>query len=562
MSAARSGLSLVLLVTLAFVALLTMVNRMETRHGGDEALYTDAALLLRANGDYLTPRTSDGAPRFNKPVLSYWVIDGGLRTFGVNYVAARTGFVLAVAITLVLTWLLGRTLFGSDSGGVVAAAILAGNHNAVYAAERAVPDGLLTLFVTAALLGFSHLLFSPQRNEAGTSRRARSLGWAGSGLAVATKGLLGFGVAFYSLAFARWYRVRLRPPALHGAGAVFLGLALALGWFVAVTFRHGDAPLKSFLFDQVGARVTGGAAGVVGNLLAHVPANLLTVTTDFLPWTVVAVALALVERQRARAFFAGHREGALFVAGWCALLVLIFAAGPVTRARYLLPLYPPLAALAGAFITTLVAGERGRRMGRRLGRTGLALAVLLGLVVVAGGSRVSPSLALTGAAMLFATAVLAWVGHRHWPGPAVATGVWMLMALTVYDGPIRGAFTETPGRTMVAQLATTRAREIVALDVPQDVLAQVHLYSRGQVWPQRLPADTPAGDSRLVGADAILVSGPRALELAAAGYRLDPAGHANRRFPAADVWELIRHGDREAVFSRQRIPYFIATPPR
>lgn len=528
------------------------------RYGGDEALYTDAALQMVRTGDYVTPRYADGGARFQKPVLGYWLIVGSWQLLGTSYLAARLPFVLALGGVLFLTALLALRLFRSTPAAVAATALLAGNHNVIYAAERAVPDGPLTLFTLVALLGFAGLLFPGP--DPGDPRTRRLLAWTGTGLAVATKGLVGALVAGYSLAFALLRRrsTGVPPGRLLGAGSLVVGLALALAWFVAVTVQNGDAALRGFLFDQVGARLGPETGTVMRTFLRHVPAYLLTLASDFLPWSALVVLLAALDRDGLRAHLREHRDAWLFVAGWSVLLVLVFSIGNLTRPRYVLPLYPLLAAALAALLGDLAQGARGAGLLARLATPARVVAFLPGVVLLLGGLRIDGLLAATGLAWIGATLVLVRIARRNWPGPVVAVGLWLLVAMGVYDGPVRVVFSPAPGPDIVAALDRegVAGEGLVAAGVPDRVLAQIHVVSGGRAWPEEIPGDAPPA-----GARAALVGPAAAPAYAAAGWRLVPAGFEYKPFGTRQILALIRGPDREAVYASRRVDYALALPP-
>src|SRR3954451_13973159 len=60
----------------------------------DEAFYAEAGREMAATGDWLTPHYS-GEPRFQKPILTYWLIAATYSVTGVGEVGARVWSALA-----------------------------------------------------------------------------------------------------------------------------------------------------------------------------------------------------------------------------------------------------------------------------------------------------------------------------------------------------------------------------------------------------------------------------------------------------------------------------------
>src|SRR5215203_3935095 len=71
----------------------------------NEAFYVETPREMIERGDYVFP-TFNYEPRLNKPVLSYWIVAGFYKLFGVSVAVQRIpiaiGGVLLVAIAFVL----------------------------------------------------------------------------------------------------------------------------------------------------------------------------------------------------------------------------------------------------------------------------------------------------------------------------------------------------------------------------------------------------------------------------------------------------------------------------
>src|SRR5262245_15975291 len=71
---ASAGIAASFLLALVFLAALLPSLSQTARYHTDESYYTDAALQMITTGDWITPRTAEGAPRFQKPIVTYWVV--------------------------------------------------------------------------------------------------------------------------------------------------------------------------------------------------------------------------------------------------------------------------------------------------------------------------------------------------------------------------------------------------------------------------------------------------------------------------------------------------------
>jgi len=106
----------------------------------DERHYTDGAMAMLRDHDWLTPKTPEGLPRFNKPPLAYWATTASFALFGVSPLAARLPFLLAGCGTILLTWRLARKLTGSENIALLAALIVLSHVQFLLAAVRNIPD--------------------------------------------------------------------------------------------------------------------------------------------------------------------------------------------------------------------------------------------------------------------------------------------------------------------------------------------------------------------------------------------------------------------------------------
>ena len=111
----------------------------------DEPRYAVCVREMRARGDWIFPRFN-GEPRYQKPILIYWLMGlgtalGGDNPFGVRLVSAVAG-----AATVLGTWWLGRRMFG-PRGGRLAALILATAPIAIAESKLATTDATLSLWL-------------------------------------------------------------------------------------------------------------------------------------------------------------------------------------------------------------------------------------------------------------------------------------------------------------------------------------------------------------------------------------------------------------------------------
>ena len=197
-----------------FLALLPFAGNYIAHHP-DERHYTDGAIKMLKDGQWLSPRGADDSYRFRKPILAYWAVAGGIALLGFHALGARIVFLLAASGVVYLTYRIALLIYRDRRSALLAGAIIAANVQVLMAAARSIPDGLLSFFMTLSILGFTGILV-----DRGSKRRWYWAAYLGAGLALASKGGLALVVVgyFFVVALAthgrRGPRLLLHLPSL------------------------------------------------------------------------------------------------------------------------------------------------------------------------------------------------------------------------------------------------------------------------------------------------------------------------------------------------------------
>jgi 4-amino-4-deoxy-L-arabinose transferase-like glycosyltransferase len=326
----------------------------------DEPAYAQAAREMMERGDWVTP-TFNGNPRFDKPVLFYWLIIASYRIFGVTEFAVRCWSALsAVGLTLMLC-LAARRWFGPPAD-LWAGLAFATSALTALLARAAVTDMLLTLFVTAAVLSFLAALESSTQplpllsptsgGEAGVMGKAgrawARAGWGAMALAVLVKGPVGLVIPALALGPAllilREFRSGLRRLIPWEGPVLFL--ALAAPWYVLVWNANGWAFVEGFILKHHVTRYTGVVSSHAGPLWYYLPVILV----GFFPWSgfLPAALWAAWRTARARRAERPADRALVICACWLLGLFLFFSAAGTKLPSYLFPAFPAMALLVGA----------------------------------------------------------------------------------------------------------------------------------------------------------------------------------------------------------------------
>jgi 4-amino-4-deoxy-L-arabinose transferase-like glycosyltransferase len=309
----------------------------------DEPAYAQAAREMLETGDWITPHFN-GQPRFDKPILFYWLIILSYRVFGITEFAVRFWSALA-AVLLVLTVAWGARRWFGPPADLWAGLAFATNLLTALLARAAVTDMLLTLFVTVAILAGVEA-FSDSRQ----GRRWAAWGWAAMGLAVLVKGPVGLVIPAMALGgmLLAFRELRAGLERLCPWQGPVLFVAIAAPWYVLVLAANGWAFVEGFLIKHHFTRYAGVISSHAGPLWFYLP----VVLVGFFPWSGFLPRALWQAGRVIRRSASGGREPAdrllVTCACWAAGVFLFFSLAGTKLPSYLFPAFPALSLLVGA----------------------------------------------------------------------------------------------------------------------------------------------------------------------------------------------------------------------
>ena len=320
----------------------------------DEGRYAQIALELQANHNWLVP-TLQGEPYLDKPPLFYWLVRLSLGLFGDSPAAARVVPALAVQLTVLAVYRLGRRSVG-ERGAFAAAMLLTVSPVYLSVARLLVLDGTLTLFITLSTLCAYEAVRTGQ-----FLWRWWLLAAIASGLGFLTKGPISEVLLFPPLiAAARLSRGLARPSFL--AGVAFLAVVglVNLPWYLGMGWRE-PAFVAHFFWDHNVMRFAR-PFDHLEPVWYYVP----IVLGGFLPGVIAgAIYLRGVAKGEPARTPAG---GFWLLAGLWALF--FFSCSGSKLPTYVMPAFPPLCLALGEMLA------RSGRLNRATTRVLFALAYL------------------------------------------------------------------------------------------------------------------------------------------------------------------------------------------
>jgi 4-amino-4-deoxy-L-arabinose transferase-like glycosyltransferase len=324
----------------------------------DEPRFADATRQMFERHDFVTP-WFNGRPRFEKPVLMYWLQAPFVAFLGPTETAVRLPSALAGLLTLFLVYRIGSRLV-SPTAGLIAACVLATTFRFVLYARQGLTDVPVTAFVTLTISCFL----------AGSRRQALAA-WAATGCAALMKGPVAIVGPLVWILFTLWADGRAGLKRMRVVPGIVVAAAVALPWFVVMLALHGRAFLDVALGYEVVARYM--APDFPGRDRGFFFFFGVWIG-DAAPWSLFFVAALIWAFTRWRNLEEGVRRSVQLSVVWFLTVVLLFSVSSYKLPHYIIPAFPPTALLVGVFADAVL---RGVAIDRRLWRVPAAIAAVL-----------------------------------------------------------------------------------------------------------------------------------------------------------------------------------------
>ncbi len=329
-----------------------------------EPLFAEAARQMTVTGDWITP-FFDGVPRFDKPILIYWLMAIAYKILGVNEWAVRLPSALSAmgltSLGFYTLWFFGvgspaKLLSQPDKCAFptgrywfcagLGSALMMLNPGTILAARTGAADMLLIGCMDGALLSF--FLGYAQPAKPAVQVRWYLAFYVLAALAVLTKGPVGIVLPGLIIGAFVLYVGNARPVwrEMRPMWGSLLFLAIALPWYVLVIRANGWAYINSFFLYHNFERFT--------TTLKHVSLEvpwyfyLLVLIPGFAPWSVyLPVAIARLKFWQPNIWRSSPRAThlGLFALFWFVGVLGFFTTAATKLASYILPALPAAAIL-------------------------------------------------------------------------------------------------------------------------------------------------------------------------------------------------------------------------
>ena len=310
----------------------------------DEAVFSEATREMVETGNYITP-TYNYEPRYDKPILFYWLQAIAYKLFGASEFSARLPSAVSGVGLSAITFFFIKRLYDQRVALLAGLCLILNLQFFVYT-HSAVTDMTLTLFITASLysfyLGFHHYHTSHIAHH----NKWYMLYWVFAALAALTKGIIGIlfpaAIVFiYLLTAGRLSDIKT----LLAPRYILVFLAVAAPWYIAQFYINGWEFFNAFIIKHHFKRYTDVISSHSGPIYFYVP----VILAGFFPWVAFLP----------NAFYRGIKEKGLYLFAliWFSVVFVFFSISGTKLPNYIMPLFPAMAIMAGLTINNFIEGR-------------------------------------------------------------------------------------------------------------------------------------------------------------------------------------------------------------
>jgi 4-amino-4-deoxy-L-arabinose transferase and related glycosyltransferases of PMT family len=466
-----------LLLAAALLGFFSNIGRMPL-FDLDEGAFSEATLELLRSGNWLTT-TLNGAPRYDKPILIYWLQALSVKTFGVSEFAFRFPSAICATLWMLAVWSFARRHCGGPRAAMIAAVTLALGLMSSIIGHAAIADALLDLLLALTFLDLWRHYESQRRAPLLRAYLWMGLGFLAKGpVAIVLPVLVSFLYSWYQARLREWWRMALDP-----IGWLILLATLAV-WLVPLWFYDHGSFLEHFLVQHNLDRYDTTLQGHGGHLWYY----LLWLPLIVLPFTgLLPGTLRAAWRQR--------DPLDVFLLLWFAVVFVIFSFSATQLPHYLLYGATPLFLLFGRHFASAPRRTLALLPPLLLALLLVALPWVLPLIPIppqrsfeAGIVHLAEAHLGTGYQLLTLANLLVVLGLMFWRRPAL----WRALIAVAFAQGVAVWFAVVPALAAAQQDPIRQAALIArALHLPAvsyDTFLPSFSVYRGRITPERLPA--------------------------------------------------------------------------
>ena len=299
----------------------------------DEAMHASTSKNMVLSGDWVTPRYN-GQNFYDKPPFYNWLAAISFLLFGFTEFAARLPAALLGLGCVMITYWLGRRMFGPVAA-FLSALVLATSAEYLVLSRVVVHDISLVFFDTLALTLF-YVGYTDKRHR----KPAFLFGYAALGFAVLAKGPVGLALPVMVIGLFLLCKKQLRFISEMQIGwGLLIFLTVASPWYILVGLRNPDYTEYFFLKQNIGSFLSQQSRHPKP-FYYYIP----VLMGGLFPWSLF-LPLAFFRTLRNRG--ASHGDGVIFALIWFGVVFIFFSMASSKLGTYILPLFPAASLLVG-----------------------------------------------------------------------------------------------------------------------------------------------------------------------------------------------------------------------
>jgi len=309
-----------------------------SNYQADESYYIFSAMKMNQTGNWMVPYYEDGNPRFQKPILFYWMVAFIYKVLGTGIWQARVVSLFFGILNLILIYNFSLLLFNSHKISLFSMIILASNIMFCIYSKAAATDMALLYF-----LNLSIYFFYKSINE--RKKKNLILGYLFSGLAVATKGPVGFLIPFSTMIIYCFCINGIKGvKEIFSIKGILIFLLISLFWPVYMYIKFNGIFLNHFFNIEVKRRVYFSLENQIENLIFY----LHTILRYAHIWIILFLIMIFKKREKVVVY---KEENKTLLLVWIAVVFVLFSFFiRMHRSRYILPLFFPLSITIAIYI--------------------------------------------------------------------------------------------------------------------------------------------------------------------------------------------------------------------
>ena len=230
----------------------------------DEGAFSQATMEMFQRGDFLSTYLN-GVPRYDKPILVYWLQAAAVLVLGPSEWAFRLPSAVCATLWCGLIFAFGRKAFDAKTG-LTAAAVAATSLGVFIIGRAATADALLNLLIAASMFSAWLYLQSGERKWLYALFAAMALGVLAKGpVAVLIPAAVTFLFCIFRKDLKTWLRM------VFDWRGILLFLAIAAPWYVVILQKEGWAFVQGFIMKHNVQRFSQPLQSHGGSLVYYFP---------------------------------------------------------------------------------------------------------------------------------------------------------------------------------------------------------------------------------------------------------------------------------------------------